>query len=123
MNWDFGLRVLGALYMLGSGALNLYLYFKTRTDQRFTEMGEAHEEICDMVRGAIAERKAHHAEHETRLQVLESNIESIPTHADLDNIRQQIAATRQDVAAVDERSKMQLDSLRRIENYLLSSAR
>ena len=48
-------------------------------------------------------------------------IESLPTHDDLEDIRSDVAKIRTDVATVMERSGNLIDSVRRIENHLLGN--
>lgn len=112
-------KLLNAAAIVASGVLNLYLFVKAKTDKRFEDTNARVDELEDALSSAVTERKAHQAELHTRVSVLESQVEDLPTHNDLDKIRAELTSIRTSVATVEERSKIQLDGMRRIENHLL----
>lgn len=119
MNWEFVFKLTAMVYMLSSGALNAYLWFKARTDKRFEHIDTSLERVNaeaeadrEVVRLAIAERRAHVSDLRSDVEVIKARMRQAPTHEDL-------YAIKQGLAAVDERSRILLDGMRRIENHLL----
>ncbi len=120
MNWELTLRLLSVAYMLGSGALNVWLFFKARSDKRFEVIEDNHRALHERVQLAIADRKAGHNDHETRLQLIEQHMATVPTHEDLRKVYDALALLVSKVERQDERSAHISDAVRRIENHLLN---
>lgn len=119
MNFDELFGLIGKASYLGSLALNLYLFFKAKSDARFeaiAERIEAIEENCeqdrDVVRIAIAERKAHINEIAERVAIMDTHVRSLPTHQDVSGLNNKLSQ-------VEERSRILLDGMRRIEQHLM----
>lgn len=126
MNWELLTKGLNAAMLLASGVLNVYLWLKSKTDQRFKDIEGSlgkHKETADgdreHVRLCVAERKAHHSELAERVSLVEEKLEHLPTHDDLGEIHNKLADVGSRVAATDERSKILLDGMRRIESHLM----
>ena len=126
MNWDLVFKGLNALALIASGILNFYLWFKSKTDERFEAVEAAlkcHKDAADVdrefVRLCVAERKAHHGELAERVSLVEEKLKQLPTHDDLGEIHNKLADVGNRVAATDERSKILLDGVRRIEQHLM----
>lgn len=119
MNWDLLLRLIATAYMLGSGALNVWLFVRSRDDKRFEQIEDNHLSLHEQMQLAIADRKAGHNDHETRLQLIERHIATIPTHDDLRKVYDALALLVSKVERQDERSAHISDAVRRIENHLL----
>lgn len=126
MNWEIAFKGLNAAALVASAVLNVYLWFKSKTDKRFEDVERAlsnHRTIADAdreyVRRQVAERKAHHAELSERVSLVEEKLEHLPTHDDLGEIHNKLADVGSRVAATDERSKILLDGMRRIEQHLM----
>jgi CRISPR/Cas system-associated protein Csm6 len=126
VNWDLLFKGLNAAALIASAALNVYLWFKSKTDERFKEIEKAlgrHKDTADAdrdhVRQCVTERKAHHAELAERVSLAEEKLRQLPTHDDLGEIHSKLADVGNRVAATDERSKILLDGMRRIESHLM----
>lgn len=126
MNWEIVFKGLNAAALVASAILNVYLWFKSKTDKRFEDIERAlanHRAIADsdreFVRLCVAERKAHHGELAERVSLVEEKLEHLPTHDDLGEIHNKLADVGSRVAATDERSKILLDGMRRIEQHLM----
>ena len=87
--------------LLGSGLLNLWLYLSMRHDTRWKAIGDAQTAI------------------DRRLSVLETRVETMPTHDDLAEISGQLSRIDRSVGGIEERSASTQDAVRRIERYLL----
>ena len=77
-----------------SAAVSLYVFWRTRTDKRWETQTERINSL------------------DARMSAVEATLKHMPTHEDIDGMRDQIAR-------VDERSKSTLASVTRIETYLL----
>lgn len=126
MSLDLMLKGINAIALLASGILNAYLWFKTKTDKRFESIEQAlnrHKDTADLdreyVRGCVAERKAHHSELVERVSLAEERLRQLPTHDDLGELHEKLSDVGNRVAATDERSKILLDGMRRIESHLM----
>lgn len=119
MTFDEIFSLIGKISYPCSVLLNLYLFFKTKTDKRFERIEErqdaiegAAEEDREVVRLAIAERKAHISEVTERIAIMDTHVRSLPTHQDIRMIDNRLSA-------LDERSRNLLDGMRRIEQHLM----
>lgn len=119
IDWDVAFKGLNAAALVASAILNVYLWFKAKTDQRFQDMQDCHEELGDKLLAEVAERKATDHDQETRLQLLERGINSLPTHNDLANIYARLTDLVGRLERQDERSANTNDAVRRIERHLL----
>ena len=79
-----------------SAAVTLYVFLRARNDKRW----EAQHERVDRL--------------DSRMPAVEATLRHMPTHNDMDRLRQ-------DISRLDERSATTLSSVRRIESYLLES--
>lgn len=126
MNWDVIFKGLNAAALVASAVLNVYLWFKSKTDKRFEDIERllfnsrtTADADRQFVNQCVAERKAHHAELAERVSLVEEKLEHLPTHDDLAEIHNKLADVGNRVAATDERSKIVLDGVRRIEQHLM----
>ena len=126
MSLDLMLKGINALALLASGILNAYRWFKTKTDKRFETIEKSlarHKETADLdrdfVRVCVAERKAHHSDLAERVSLAEEKLRQLPTHDDLGELHEKLSQVGNRVAATDERSKILLDGMRRIEQHLM----
>lgn len=126
MNWELVFKGLNALALIASGILNFYLWFKSKTDERFEAVELAlknHTQAADVdrafVRRCVEERKQHHGDLAERVSLAEEKLRQLPTHDDLSEIHNKLADVGSRVAATDERSKILLDGMRRIESHLM----
>ena len=122
MTFDQSIMLLNALVLVGSVIVNVYLYVKGRSDKRFETFATQLGDIQGAVSLETAERKAFHADLDKRCSLAELKITGMPTHEHIDEIQSAIARISENVATVQERSKIQLDAVRRIESHLLSKS-
>lgn len=119
MNFDLWLKVLNAAVLVGSVCVNVYLYFKTRTDDRFAELDQALAEYDRALSDEVGKRTA----LERSVVQLRAEFDGAPKHDDLERIQSALAELGADVSTVKERSMNSLQSLRRIEAHLLERSR
>lgn len=123
MNLDLWLKVLNAAVLVGSVMVNVYLFLKSKSDDRFAELDEALAHYDRAAHVETGERKAFDNELDKRLVAIETEIKAMPTHDDLEEIHQALSNVRSDLATVNERSRGTLDGVRRIEQHLLERSR
>lgn len=119
MNLDLWLKLLNAVVIVGSVAVNIYLYFKSKTDDRFAEIDEA----LSGYDQALAQEVGRRIALDRRMVKLETEFESAPKHDDLNRIQESLTELGADVSTVKERSMNSLQSLRRIEQHLLERSK
>ena len=123
MTLDELVKLVNPIAIVVSGVLNVYLFFKSKTDERFAEIDQCMAEGDQAQHLETADRKAADYELDRRLVALETQLKSVPTHEDLEEIRAALATVGAELAAVNERSRGTLDTVRRIEEHLLDRAR
>lgn len=117
------LSIAQVVVLLGSVAINIWLYLAARSDQRWKTMRS---EIADGDR-AIAERvgnvdrdvSSSKAQFDKRLAILETTVSSLPKQGDIRQMRDQLAHIDKSVGALDERTEHTAEAVGRIEKYLL----
>ena len=132
MNLDFDtvLRVAGIAMPLLSAAISLWMYFRVadrkelqevRIDQRngAAELAGSLKLLAADVRmGATRD-----TDLDRRLVILETKMPHVPTHADLQGIRQEMRDLNEAVAAIGERSETTQEMVHSIQRYLLEGGR
>lgn len=117
---DTGLKMANLAIVLFSTTLNVYLFFKAKSDKRFQSI----EETVAKVSGELSDDIATHANAagalNVRLSILEKHVSSLPTHDDTSEIHKRISDLASSMSAISERSKNTNDAVKRIEQYLLS---
>lgn len=108
--------------LVGSVLINIYLWFKAKTDKRFELMAATLATVSERVANEAADRKANIAAIDKRVALLEARFDAIPTHDDLNSLRQAVTDIGSTVARIEERSSFTTDSVRRIEKHLLHSS-
>lgn len=126
MNWDLLFKAFQVLVVLTSAGLNVYLYLRSKEDQRLAaiegrqaEIEDAAEADREAMRLSVTERRAHVSDLHQRVALLEERIKQVPTHADLRRIYEKLAELVSRVERQDERSEIVLGGLRRIEQHLM----
>lgn len=119
MTLDMLLKIGSTAAIVLSFALNLYLFFKSRSDDRFDRINDRNDRIAKALADEIAERREQSADIEKAQAVLDATVRGLPTHDDLGAIRESLNALARTVASVDQRSQTSLNSLNRIEGYLM----
>jgi len=117
------LQLAQVLAVIGSAAISIFVYLKTRSDQRFkqqaeqtwSKLGEIERELNE-----IDERVDHFRD---RLALAEARLREMPTHRDLEGLRVQISTANNQLSALDERSRATLTALGRIETFLLDGVK
>lgn len=94
MTFEQLLQVGQVVVVACSAAVTLYVFLRARNDKRW----EAQHERVDRL--------------DSRMTEVEATLRHMPTHNDMDRLRQ-------DISRLDERSATTLSSVRRIESYLL----
>lgn len=94
MTFEQLLQVGQVVVVACSAAVTLYVFQRARNDKRW----EAQHERVDRL--------------DSRMTAVEATLRHMPTHNDIDRLRQ-------DISRLDERSATTLSSVRRIESYLL----
>ena len=126
MNLDMWLKLANTVVTLGTALVAIYVFLKSKTDKRFEqhfdrmdELERCADEDREQVARAVAERRAHHAEHERRIALVEQRLGGLPTHEDLRKIYEKLNTVQNTVAGQEERSRNTNDAVRRIETHLL----
>jgi hypothetical protein len=117
---DIALKLVMAAIAVGSTACNVYLFLKSRSDERFEKVNgrlDGHDEQLTLQAAASTSALSG---LNTRMTVIESEIENLPTHRDLDGIRADLALIKASSAATEERSRGLVASVNRIEDHLLN---
>ncbi|WP_368565509.1 DUF2730 family protein [Pseudoxanthomonas sp. UTMC 1351] len=123
MNVDLWFKWLNAVVLVGSVATNVFLFFSSKRDTRFARVNACLQTLTDKQLSEASSRKAHDGELDKRISVMEEKVKGLPTHDDLEQIRGELATIGANVATVSERSRVTMDSMRRIENHLLERNR
>lgn len=71
------------LVLVGSVLINIYLWFKSKTDKRFELIANHASDANERLLNAVSERKADVAGLDKRVSLIESRLETIPTHDDV----------------------------------------
>lgn len=117
LDLDQWLRFVQIVVLLGSVAINVVLFVKTRSDQRFKEIDERLTGIASQKR----QMQDQINRVETRSAVHEARLGSMPTHADLQEIRRELTSVKTTVSSIDERSETTQEMVRSIQTYLLEN--
>lgn len=119
-------KILQTVVTAGSAALSLYLYVRSADRQTVDAMRKAQREgdaeLASRINALGAEIRASLArdgDFHTRLSVLETKILHVPTHADLQGIRQEIRDVNESLAAISERSETTHEMVQGIQRFLL----
>lgn len=121
VNIDIGLKLMNISIVLLSAALNIYLFFKTKQDKRFTDIEDVMEDSDRRIIGETAQRHEDVGKLVLRVTVLESRVNSMPTHDDISEIHKRISDLANSMSAVNERSSSTNSAVNRIERYLLEN--
>lgn len=102
-----------------SFALNVYLFLRSRSDDRFDRINERADRMAQALQEEIQDRRQQSGRIEKDHAVLAATVAGLPTHDDLGEIREALNVLAKNVASVDQRSVTTLNSVHRIETYLL----
>ncbi len=119
MTLDMLVKIGSSAAIVMSFALNLYLFLRSRSDNRFDRINERADRIAKEVQAEIQERRAEESRLERNHAVLQATVLGLPTHDDLGDIRQDLSTLARMLASVNQRSETTLNSVQRIESYLL----
>lgn len=119
MTLDLLLKIGSTAAIVLSFALNLYLFLRSRADDRFDRINERADRMAKAMQDEIQERRAEASRLERNHAVLEATVSGLPTHDDLGDIREELSTLARTLASVNQRSETTLNSVQRIENYLL----
>ena len=109
------LIVLGSIVATVIAALT---FVNSRIDRRFTLVRASIERQGEDSRNEMAGRHA----IDRRLQAVETRVAHMPTHEEVRQMREQLAAMGAKLAVVEERSTATAAGVKRIEEFLLSKA-
>lgn len=119
MTFDRFLEMGSAAAIILSFALNLYLFQRARSDHRFDRINERTDRIAKALQDEINERREQSGKMERDHAVLAATVAGLPTHDDLSDIREELSTLARTLASVNQRSETTLNSVQRIESYLL----
>lgn len=112
MNLDSWLRILQMAVILGSVTINVALFVYSRRDKRFAEF-----------EAKYSKSEAAQREFERRLTVIETHMQALPSHDDLQEIRDKLGNMGNVVAGIQTQAQATYESTRRIETHLLGRVR
>lgn len=123
---DIALRVAGIVATVLSVGVSVWLYIHAanrrevqtlRTDLR---NGDAElQGAIRLIRQDVVTGTARDTDLDKRLAILETKMLHVPTHADLQGIRQEMRDLNEAVAAISERSETTQEMVQRIQQYLI----
>lgn len=119
MTFDRFLEMGSAAAIVLSFALNLYLFLRARSDHRFDRINERVDRIAKGLQDEITDRREQGGKIERDHAVLAATVAGLPTHDDLSDIREELSTLARTLASVNQRSETTLNSVQRIESYLL----
>lgn len=119
--WDLMLEVLEKVVLLGSVAVSIYLYRKSRSRALEAAMQRGDTRLSREIAAMRDGQARQMAGLNTRVSVLEQRIADMPTHKDLRELRDLVAESNERVAALDERSIRTDAMVQRIHQHLLES--
>lgn len=125
-NIDDVLKVAQIVVTIACAALSLWLYLRSadratvdamRSDQRAgdAELASRIGALGSEIRSSLARDSDFH----TRLSILETRMQHVPTHADLQGIRQEMRELNESVSAINERSETTQEMVQRIQGFLM----
>jgi len=125
---DNVLRVVQIAALLGSVAVNVWLWIRGRNDKAFealrakdADLGRQFNDLMQSTAQQLVTHTATDAALGTRVSVLEATIRHMPTHNDLQAIQRELRDISGSVAAVSERSEATMEMVRTIQAHLLES--
>lgn len=111
MTFDEILRLGMLVAVIASTATNVWMWLKTRSDDRFKAFDAR-------LTGLAEQRRANQeqlAQHGNRISAIEARLSGLPTHNDLSEIRA-------DISAVNERTEMTHEIVRSLQNFLMNQS-
>ena len=126
MNLANALIILQIAALLGSGALNVYLFMRARSKEWLAGITAAIDKV-DRARLAdhreamlaIGVREKFDHDLDRRLVAVEKHLDAMPTHADLVALRRVVSQVSERLSAVDERSETVLEAVRTLQRFLM----
>jgi hypothetical protein len=122
------IRLGQTLVMIASMALSVYLFLKARSTKATDELKTGLIGFSAKLDGNDARMRqelqilvARDSDMDKRLSVLETRVSHMPTHGDLQGIKNELSGLKSAVAAVDERSENILDMVQTIQKHLLEN--
>ena len=119
MTLDMLLKIGSTAAIILSFALNLYLFLRAKSDDRFDRINERLDRIAKSLSQEVSDRRADFSRLEREHAVLEAVVKGLPTHDDLSEIREELTSQTRTLSAVNQRSETTLASVNRIEAYLM----
>lgn len=123
---DIIIKGVTLLVLLGNTTATIWLFMRRRNDQRIAEIEKRQDEMDERIdqsnarlSAAIADRNEKHAEVTRRLAVIETKMENVPTHRDLEEIRAKLAVVASQGAAISERSAATHSLVQTLSEHLL----
>jgi hypothetical protein len=127
---EMAVRIGSLLVMALSLGLNVFFYLRTADRKALADLRHDQRTADAELNGALrALRTEIHAERardgemHTRVSVLETKMAHVPTHADLQGIRQEMRSLNEAVAAIGERSETTQEMVQTIQQYLLTEGK
>ena len=115
LSLDQWLRLVLVLVLVGSVSVNVFLFHRSRADQRLKEFDQRLTGIATQKRAMQTDLAA----IGQKVAVHEARLAAVPTHRDLDEIRRDLTSVKATTAAIDERSETTLDTVQSIQRYLM----
>lgn len=128
MNIDlsYALRVIQILATVLSILVSIYLYVRSADRKTVNGLHKAQRdgdaELASRIAALGSEIRASLArdnDFHTRLSIVETKMGHVPTHADLQGIRQEIRDVNESLAAISERSETTHEMVQGIQRFLL----
>lgn len=103
-DWRTGWQIAQVLVMVTSICVNVILYRATRSERLAKAINDGDRAVrTELTKFKVAQQRIN-TTHHTRLTVAEGQLRTLPTHDDLNAIKDQLADVATNVAALAERS-------------------
>ena len=110
MTFDEILKLATIFTVIVSTCFNVWMFMKTRSDDRFKALDAR-------LTGLAEQRRSNQAEislHGNRIAAIEARLQGLPTHNDLTEIRTELGA-------VNERTEMTHEIVRSMQDFLMNN--
>lgn len=113
------LQVAQIAAVVGSAAVSLWVYIRSRSDTRDAALRSSLEECAADIEVLTADVNA----LSVRVALAEKAVQDMPSHHDLEGIRLQVAGVNGQVTALNERTMSTHNAVVRIEQFLIGAKR
>jgi hypothetical protein len=126
LTFENALTALQILAICGSAAVSVYLFRRAADAKALDAVRDSHTRASTELKGQMSTlsndlrvASVRDSEMHTRISVLETKMNHVPTHGDLTLIKNELRDVNGTLSAVNERSESTVDMVRSIQKYLM----